>query len=39
MPYTLCLYYSRTGTTEKLIREIAQELGCEMVRLEDPFTP
>lgn len=35
MPYTLCLYYSRTGTTEKLIREIAQELGCEMVRLED----
>ena len=35
MPYTLCLYYSRTGTTEKLSREIAQELGCEMVRLED----
>ena len=35
MPYILCLYYSRTGTTETLIREIAQELGCEMVRLED----
>lgn len=33
--YTLCLYYSRTGSTEKLIREIAQELGCEMFKLDD----
>ena len=35
MSYTLCVYYSRTGNTEKLMREIAQELGCELVRLED----
>ena len=35
MPYTLCVYYSRTGSTEKLMREISQELGCELVRLED----
>ena len=33
MSYTLCVYYSRTGNTEKLMREIAQELGCELVRL------
>lgn len=33
--YTLCLYYSRTGATEKLIREISQELGCEIFKLED----
>lgn len=35
MSYMLCLYYSRTGSTEKLMREIAQELHCEMVKLED----
>ena len=23
MPYILCVYYSRTGNTEKLMREIA----------------
>ena len=35
MPYTLCVYYSRTGNTEKLMKEIAQELKCELVKLED----
>ena len=35
MPYILCVYYSRTGNTEKLVREIAQELQCECVRLDD----
>ena len=35
MPYTICIYYSRTGHTEKLMKEIAQELGCEAVKLED----
>ena len=35
MPYTLCVYYSRTGNTEKLMREIAQELKCELVKLDD----
>ncbi len=35
MPYTLCVYYSRTGNTEKLIREIAAELKCEAVKLDD----
>lgn len=35
MPYILCVYYSRTGSTEKLMREIAQELNCEIVKLED----
>ena len=35
MPYILCVYYSRTGNTEKLVREIAQELKCECVRLDD----
>ena len=35
MPYTLCVYYSRSGHTEKLMKEIAQELGCELVKLED----
>lgn len=35
MPYTLCVYYSRTGHTEKLMKEISQELGCELVKLED----
>ena len=35
MPYTLCVYYSRTGNTEKLMREIAAELKCEIVKLDD----
>lgn len=35
MPYTLCVYYSRTGATEKLMREIASELKCEIVKLDD----
>ena len=35
MAYTLCVYYSRTGNTEKLMKEIAQELQCEAVKLED----
>ena len=33
--YILCVYYSRTGNTEKLMKEISQELKCECVRLED----
>lgn len=35
MPYILCVYYSRTGNTEKLVREIAQELKCECIKLDD----
>lgn len=35
MANILCVYYSRTGHTEKLVREIAEELGCETVKLED----
>lgn len=35
MPYTLCVYYSRTGRTEKLMTEIAQALQCEAVKLSD----
>lgn len=35
MPYTLCVYYSRSGNTEKLMREIASELQCELVKLDD----
>ncbi|MDE7220064.1 MAG: hypothetical protein K2O45_10665 [Oscillospiraceae bacterium] len=35
MPYILCVYYSRTGNTEKLMREIAAELKCEIVKLDD----
>lgn len=35
MPYTLCVYYSRTGNTEKLMREIAGELKCELLKLDD----
>lgn len=31
----LCVYYSRTGSTEKLMEEIAQELDCEIVKLTD----
>lgn len=35
MANILCVYYSRTGRTEKLIREITAELDCETVKLED----
>ena len=35
MPNILCVYYSRTGTTEKLMQEIAQELKCEIFKLDD----
>ena len=36
MSNILCVYYSRTGKTEKLMHEIARELGeCEVVKLED----
>lgn len=35
MANILCVYYSRTGRTEKLIAEMAQKLDCEIVKLED----
>ena len=35
MAKILCVYFSRTGRTAKLVREIAQETGCEVVRLDD----
>lgn len=35
MANILCVYYSRTGHTEKLMRNMAQELDCEIVKLED----
>lgn len=35
MSKILCVYYSRTGKTEGLMQEIARELGCEAVKLED----
>lgn len=35
MSNVLCIYYSRTGSTEKLMGEIARELECELVKLED----
>lgn len=35
MPYTLCVYYSRTGNTRRVMQEVAQELHCEMVELTD----
>ena len=35
MANILCVYYSRTGRTEKLMQRMANELGCEIVRLED----
>ena len=35
MANILCVYYSRTGHTEKLMGEIAAELDCEIVKLED----
>ena len=31
----LCVYYSRTGRTEKAMGEIAQALGAELVKIED----
>ena len=35
MTKILCVYYSRTGHTEKLVQEIAQEIDCEVVCLDD----
>ncbi len=36
MSNILCVYYSRTGRTEALMQEIAQQLGdCELVKLTD----
>ena len=35
MANILCVYYSRTGRTEKLMQEIAEEFDCEIVKLED----
>jgi len=35
MPNILCVYYSRTGATKALMEEIAGELGCEIVALDD----
>ena len=35
MANILCVYYSRTGRTAKLVREIAQQIDCEVVRLDD----
>lgn len=31
----LCIYYSRTGTTKKVMREIAAELDAELVEITD----
>lgn len=31
----LCVYYSRTGRTEKAMKEIAQALDAELVKIED----
>jgi len=39
MPYTLCVYYSRTGNTEKIMGEIAAALRCELVRPLPPVKP
>lgn len=35
MSKILCVYFSRTGKTEALVQDIARELGCEAVKLED----
>ncbi len=35
MKYILCVYYSRTGHTEALMKEIAQAVGAELVKLDD----
>ena len=31
----LCVYYSRTGRTEKAMKETAQALDAELVKIED----
>ena len=31
----VCIYYSRTGKTERAMREIAQALDCELVEVRD----
>ena len=31
----LCVYYSRTGRTEKAMKEIAQALDAELVKIEE----
>ena len=33
MAKILCVYYSRTGHTARLVKDIAQELGCEVVKV------
>lgn len=35
MSHILCVYYSRTGNTERLMKEIACALDSELVKLED----
>ena len=35
MANVLCIYYSRTGRTAKLVADMARELDCEVVKLED----
>lgn len=35
MSEIVCVYYSRTGRTEQLMQEIAGELQCELVKLDD----
>ena len=35
MSNILCVYYSRTGNTAKLMEEIARELDCELAELHD----
>ena len=31
----ICVYYSRTGKTERVMREIAQALDCELAEVHD----
>ena len=31
----LCLYYSRTGNTNKAMEEVAEALGCECLEIRD----
>lgn len=35
MSDVLCMYYSRTGNTKKVVEEIAADLGAEVVELRD----
>ena len=35
MSDVLCVYYSRTGTTKKMMEEVARELDAELVELRD----